>query len=68
MATFLFWNVNRQPITDSIVKLVRDHSADILVIAESSIGDSELLAQLNDGQTRIYFTDMILPRRVRRGR
>jgi hypothetical protein len=37
MATFLFWNVNRQPITDFIVKLVRDHSVDILVIAESSI-------------------------------
>lgn len=62
---FLFWNVNRRPITDPIVKLVRNHSIDILVIAESSIVDSELLAQPNDGQTRIYFSDMILPRRVR---
>lgn len=62
---FLFWNVNRRPITDPIVKLVRNHSVDILVIAESSIVDSELLAQPNDGQTRIYFSDMILPRRVR---
>jgi len=37
MTTFLFWNINKQPILELIVSLVREHNVDVLILAESEL-------------------------------
>ena len=54
MATFLFWNINRNNVIDEIVTVCHDNSVDILVLAESYIPDESLLLALNKGKTRKY--------------
>ena len=46
--TFLFWNIHRQPLTDSIVRLCHLHSVDILMLAESNLFAGSLLSALNN--------------------
>jgi hypothetical protein len=50
MATFLFWNIGKNKITKDIVTLCHEHEVDILILAESTIKEIELLEALNTGQ------------------
>ena len=45
--TFLFWNVNRQPLQEQIARLAETHSVDVLMLAECIIEPTPLLAMLN---------------------
>lgn len=48
---FLFWNINRKPLQDLLAVLVREHSIDILILAECEINDVTLLETLNENQS-----------------
>ena len=54
MATFLFWNLNRKPLEHLLAKMAREHSADVLLLAECEIGYAALLEALNEGQEPKY--------------
>jgi hypothetical protein len=47
MLTFLFWNLRRANLTDSIVRLAERHEIDIFVFAECAIPPVSLLLALN---------------------
>ncbi|RJP30678.1 MAG: endonuclease/exonuclease/phosphatase family protein [Candidatus Omnitrophota bacterium] len=57
MATFLFWNINRQSVLDIVVSLVKENKVDILMLAESELRINTLVAELNIacGKTFRYF-------------
>lgn len=55
MVNFIFWNLNRKPLTESIVKLARIHGADYLLFAESPYSDAELLNMLNEPGSADFF-------------
>jgi len=52
--TFLFWNINRKPLQDLLAVLVREHSIDVLILAECEINDVTLLQTLNENQSPKY--------------
>ena len=45
--TFLFWNVNRQPLQEQIASLAETHSVDVIMLAECVIEPTSLLTLLN---------------------
>jgi len=47
MVTFLFWNINSQPLSESITKLVFEHDVDFLILAESDLPNVEFIKSLN---------------------
>lgn len=53
VVTFLFWNINKRPLTNIIAKLIRAHNVDILIITESEIRDIDILksAKAESGTT-----------------
>jgi hypothetical protein len=50
MATFLFWNISKNNLTNDIVTLCHENEVDILILAESTIKETVLLKVLNTGQ------------------
>lgn len=66
MVTFLFWNINKQPLTELIGKLIREHNVDILILAESEVPDIDILksAKAKSGKT-FTITCPELPTRVK---
>jgi hypothetical protein len=54
MTTFLFWNLNRNPIPHLIAALAIEHAVDVLILAECKISLVDLLVALNDHQTEKY--------------
>ena len=42
MVTFLFWNLNKKPLLDSVARLVQAHEVDVLMLAECVIDESEI--------------------------
>ncbi len=48
MATFLFWNIARKPLNESIVRLVERHQIDVLMLAECPMTAEQLLTALNE--------------------
>ena len=61
---FLFWNVNRKPLTEVIVELTDIHAIDVVILAESEIEPSTLLQRLNRDPTRGYHFPASLCRRI----
>ncbi len=51
MMTFLFWNIKRNPIQEIIGDIVEINEVDIVILAECSIGEIELLRELNRGKS-----------------
>ena len=49
MTSFLFWNINRKGIQQSIVRLARRYKIDVLMLAECQIEPGILLRELNEG-------------------
>jgi hypothetical protein len=47
MLTFLFWNINRKPLSDVIATIAESESVDIVILAECAIEESTLLKALN---------------------
>jgi hypothetical protein len=54
MLTFLFWNLNGQPLQSLVARLAHDHDVDVLMLAECSLASDDLLAELNHGQVRKF--------------
>lgn len=48
---FLFWNLHKKPITQNIVRAVKSHAVDVLLIAETAYSDNPglLVGALNSG-------------------
>jgi endonuclease/exonuclease/phosphatase family metal-dependent hydrolase len=56
---FLFWNINRKPLINLIVKLSHIHEVDVLMLAESELSEVDLLLNLNqelNGQFNSHFS------------
>lgn len=47
MVTFLFWNINKKPLLESISWLVHNHDVDVLILAESQLNEIDVLKSLN---------------------
>lgn len=47
MATFAFWNLRQQKLAQAVASLCRENAVDVLVLAESSLSETELLLTLN---------------------
>lgn len=50
----LFWNINRKPLSNEIKWLCDCYNVDILVLAENTLQDVEILPVLNKGTNRIF--------------
>jgi len=47
MYTFLFWNVNRKPLTESIVRIAVRHEVDLIILAENTTSSAKVVSILN---------------------
>ena len=53
--TFLFWNLHRSDLSDSVVRLCQRHSVDILILAESGVETANILSALNAPENSLGF-------------
>lgn len=44
---FLFWNINRKPLTKEIANIAKHHNIDVILLAECQLNNVELLLELN---------------------
>ncbi|WP_462250910.1 endonuclease/exonuclease/phosphatase family protein [Ferruginibacter sp.] len=51
---FLFWNINGKDLSDNIALLCEKYSTDVLILAESSVNDNNLLLKLNINESSYY--------------
>lgn len=54
---FLFWNINRRPITGAIVDLARSDRVDIVILVECEIAPATLLYALNRERADFHFAE-----------
>jgi hypothetical protein len=47
MINFLFWNINRKPLKETIARIVSHYSIDVLILAECEISTEDMLHTLN---------------------
>lgn len=50
----LFWNINRKPLSSEIKSLCDCYDVDVLILAENTMQDAELLPTLNENNDRIF--------------
>ena len=53
--TFLFWNIHKKMILDTVVQLAHNEAVDVLILAESIISTAEMVAALSSSQARHYY-------------
>src|SRR5690349_16119509 len=49
MVTFVFWNLNKQPLQGRLAKLVAKYKVDVLMLAECEAPADEVRSALNAG-------------------
>lgn len=54
MMTFLFWNVSKSPVQKTIAGLAVEHEADVIILAECDIKETDLLYELNSRSDARY--------------
>jgi hypothetical protein len=54
MITFLFWNLNKKSITDSVTNTATHYGVDVLILAENTIPKSSMLLALNKVERARY--------------
>jgi hypothetical protein len=54
MITFLFWNINKQPLQDRIARIVVSYAVDVLVLAECATDSTVMLGALNTASRQHY--------------
>ena len=54
MVNFLFWNIKRNPVQETIANLARMHEIDVIILAECNIKQSDLLNELNSSSQARY--------------
>ena len=47
MVSFLFWNVNRNPVQEIVAEFAELYEIDVIILAESSIEESNMVYELN---------------------
>lgn len=55
MLTFLFWNVGRRPIEETVARIARHHDVDVLMLAECPPEIGPMLVALNNTKTEYQF-------------
>ncbi|HTW65726.1 MAG TPA: endonuclease/exonuclease/phosphatase family protein [Bryobacteraceae bacterium] len=55
MLTFLFWNMNRKPLSEAIAAIANAELVDILMLAECPIEPADLLRTLNREEPAYHF-------------
>ena len=55
MLTFLFWNINRKPLSDAIATIAERESVDVVILAECTIDAGDLLKRLNQREAVFHF-------------
>ncbi|MCX7112587.1 MAG: endonuclease/exonuclease/phosphatase family protein [Proteobacteria bacterium] len=55
MITFLFWNLKRKNRLAVLGRLVKNHGIDMIMLAESSLGITDVLLELNSGDDSSSF-------------
>jgi hypothetical protein len=61
MLNFLFWNINRNPVTSLIAGLAHEHEVDVLVLAECEIPSLVLLQGLNENRADFHYAPSRVP-------
>jgi endonuclease/exonuclease/phosphatase family metal-dependent hydrolase len=61
MLTFLFWNINRKPLTELVARLVEDHHVDVLALAESGATPDRVLRDLNTNSAAFHYARSRMP-------
>jgi len=56
MLTFFFWNVNGEPLEQTVASFAREHEIDVIMLAESPTPPGRVLETLNESETRYHFT------------
>lgn len=51
---FLFWNINRKPLEETIAKIIKHYNVDILILAESSIPEKQLRTNLSKKSGNVF--------------
>lgn len=64
MLSFLFWNLNRKPLTRQVIDLVKQYNVDVLMLAESSISDEEFIPELIQATGRTFHKPFSLPGKI----
>jgi hypothetical protein len=54
MLSGLFWNVKKQPLAELLRQLCDEYDIDLLMLAECSMSDKQLLPILNQGSSRTF--------------
>jgi len=54
MLSFLFWNIGKKPVQDSIANLALRYELDLIMLTESSIAPAVMLNTLNQGGSSSY--------------
>lgn len=55
MATFLFWNLQKKPLGDSLYKLCETHRVDVLILAECAMSPAQVLLALNPTREQTHY-------------
>jgi hypothetical protein len=55
MVSFLFWNINKKPLHSLVTALVKEHQADVVILAECEESPATLLEGLNAREVRYFF-------------
>jgi hypothetical protein len=64
MTNFLFWNINKKDVSESIAKLANLYEIDVLMFAECEIDPPTLLAKLNHSTSEYHFVPQFLCERI----
>jgi endonuclease/exonuclease/phosphatase family metal-dependent hydrolase len=54
MISFLFWNLNKRPLQDRVVRLAREHEVDVLMLAECELTPPVVLEALSSWGGGVY--------------
>jgi hypothetical protein len=61
MVSFLFWNLNKKPLTQLVSELSAERKVDVLILAENPISEFELIQALQQKTGKTYFREFRAP-------
>lgn len=60
----LFWNVNRKPLSGEIKSLCDCYDVDVLILAENTMQDAEILPVVNEDTDRVFIAPFNLSTKI----
>jgi endonuclease/exonuclease/phosphatase (EEP) superfamily protein YafD len=61
MLSFLFWNINRKPLLESVTRMTLYHQIDVLILIESEIEEGQILDALNSETIQYHGASLPIP-------